>query len=195
MYINFWYPAEWGKDLTDEPMKVRMLGQDFVLFRDSEGVAHCLSNTCIHRGGSLAGGKIKGDCIQCPYHGWQFDGDGACKSMPSLGPDARIPTRARVDAYPTEERYGIVFAFLGDLPESERPPIMEIPEYGEPGWHIQETGSTSDGDFRRQLDNGLDPAHNEFVHPTHGFSGANADYQTPELTVEDTEWGCGFLTK
>jgi len=195
MYINFWYPAEWGKDLTDEPMKVRMLGQDFVLFRDSEGVAHCLSNTCIHRGGSLAGGKIKGDCIQCPYHGWQFDGEGACKTMPSLGPDARIPTRARVDAYPTVERYGIVFAFLGDLPEAERPPIMEIPEYGEPGWHVQETGSYSDGDFRRQLDNGLDPAHNEFVHPTHGFSGANEDYRTPDLTVEDTPWGCGFLTK
>ena len=83
MYINFWYPAEWSKDLTDEPAKVRMLGQDFVLFRDSEGVAHCLSNTCIHRGGSLAGGKIVDDCIQCPYHGWQFDADGACRAMPS----------------------------------------------------------------------------------------------------------------
>ena len=58
MYINFWYPAEWSKDLQDEPVKVRMLGQDFVLFRDSQGNAHCLSNTCIHRGASLAGGRV-----------------------------------------------------------------------------------------------------------------------------------------
>ena len=195
MYINFWYPAEWSKDLTDEPVKVRMLGQDFVLFRDSEGVAHCLSNTCIHRGGSLAGGKIVGDHVQCPYHGWQFDADGACRAMPSLGPDANIPTRARVDAYPTEERYGLVFAFLGDLPEEERPPIMEIPEYGKDGWHTQRSGGDyTEGDYRRQLDNSLDPAHNEFVHPTHGFSGANDDYRTPEITVETTEWGSGFMT-
>ena len=195
MYINFWYPAEWSKDLNDEPVKVRMLGQNFVLFRDSDGVAHCLSDTCIHRGGSLAGGKIVDDCVQCPYHGWRFDGDGACRAMPSLGPDAIIPKRARVDSYPTEERYGIVFAFLGDLPEEERPPIMDIPEYGQPGWHTQMTGGDyTDGDYRRQLDNSLDPAHNEFVHPTHGFSGARDDYRVPELKVENTEWGSGFIT-
>jgi len=196
MYINFWYPAEWGKDVTDQPVKVRMLGQDFVLFRDSAGDAHCLSNTCIHRGGSLAGGKITGDCIQCPYHGWQFDGDGQCQRMPSLGPDApSVPTRARVDSYPTEERYGIIFAFLGDLPAAERPPILEIPEFDMSGWYAQLSGGHfTDGDYRRYLDNALDPAHNEYVHPTHGFSGANDDYRVPELTVEDTEWGCGFLT-
>jgi len=194
MYINFWYPAEWSKDLTDEPVKVRMLDQNFVLFRDSDGVAHCLSNTCVHRGGSLAGGKIVDDCVQCPYHGWRFDGEGKCQSIPSLGPDGRVPARARVDAYPTEERYGIVFAFLGDLPASERPTIMEIPEYGQPGWYAQLSGKYADGDYRRQVDNGLDPAHNEFVHPTHGFSGARDDYFVPDITVEDTEWGSGFLT-
>ena len=61
MFINFWYPAGISADLTDQPVKRRMLGQNFVLFRDTEGVAHCLSDTCTHRGGSLAGGKMKGD--------------------------------------------------------------------------------------------------------------------------------------
>ena len=115
MYINFWYPAILGKELTDEPVKVQMLGQNFVLFRNASGDAKCLSNTCIHRGGSLANGKIKGDCVECPYHGWQFDGAGLCHRIPSLGPRAKIPARARVDAYPVQEKYGIVFAFLGDL--------------------------------------------------------------------------------
>jgi phenylpropionate dioxygenase-like ring-hydroxylating dioxygenase large terminal subunit len=194
MYINFWYPAEWSEDLADEPVKVRMLGHNFVLFRDSDGVAHCLSNTCVHRGGSLAGGKIVDDCVQCPYHGWRFGGDGRCRKIPSLGPNAKVPARARVDSYPTRERYGIVFAFLGDLPEAERPPIMDIPEYGQPGWYAHTSGRYHDGDFRRHLDNSLDPAHNEYVHPTHGFSGARDDYYVPELRVEDTEWGSGFLT-
>ena len=97
MYINFWYPTVLSTDLADTPQKVRMLGQDFAVFRDSEGRPHCLANTCTHRGGSLAGGKIKGDCIECPYHGWQFDGAGVCHRIPSLGPEGKIPARARVD--------------------------------------------------------------------------------------------------
>ena len=194
MYINFWYAVEWSDEVADEPMRVRMLGQDFVVFRDSAGAAHCLANTCVHRGGSLAGGRLKGDNLQCPYHGWEFDGDGRCRKIPSLGADARIPGRARVDAYPTLERYGIVFAFLGDLPEDERPPLMEIPEYGTDGWRATYQKRVADIDYRRALENSLDPAHNEFVHPTHGFSGERDDYFVPELDVQQTEWGSGFLT-
>ena len=111
MYINFWYVAGRSEDFADQPVRRRMLGQDFVLFRDSQGIARCLANTCTHRGGSLGNGKIKGDCIQCPYHGWQFNGDGECTRIPSLGANARIPARTRVDAYPTTEKYGLVFAF------------------------------------------------------------------------------------
>jgi len=59
MYINFWYPAARADELGTTPRKVRMLGLDFVLFRDDEGRARCLSNTCTHRGGSLAGGRLR----------------------------------------------------------------------------------------------------------------------------------------
>ena len=85
MFINFWYPAEQSKNIGNEPTKLRMLGQDFVLWRDSKDRVHCLSNTCTYRGGSLGGGKVKDDCIQCPYHGWRFDGDGNCTAIPSPG--------------------------------------------------------------------------------------------------------------
>lgn len=195
MFINFWYAAEWSDRLGDQASRVRMLGQDFVLFRDSSGTARCLSNTCVHRGGSLGGGKLKGDCVQCPYHGWEFDGAGQCRKIPSLGAGAKIPARARVDAYPTQERYGIVFAFLGDLPENERPPLMEIPEHGQPGWHATTQERMAGDDYRRQVENALDPAHNEFVHPTHGFSGERDDYRVPELRLEEDEWSSGFLTQ
>ena len=196
MFINFWYPACEGTEITDQPVKRRMLGQNFVLFRDADGVAHCLSDTCVHRGGSLSGGKVKGDCVECPYHGWQFDGDGRCHRIPSLGPNAKIPGRARVDAYPTQERYGLVFAFLGDLPEAERPPLLHIAEYGADGpiegWTATIQHFEWAFDYKRSMENGIDPAHNEFVHPTHGFSGEREDYKVNPPKLIHTDWGTGF---
>ena len=194
MYINFWYPMAASIELTDAPRKVRALGQDFVVFRDTQGKAHCLANTCTHRGGSLAGGKIKGDCIQCPYHGWQFDGDGNCRKIPSLGSTATVPGRTRIDAYPVDERYGVIFAFLGDLAEDERPPILAVKEWEQPGWRTTMQHFQINGYYERSIENGVDPAHNEYVHDTHGFSGEREDiYNIGDMRIEDGGvWGKGF---
>ncbi|GMW06420.1 MAG: aromatic ring-hydroxylating dioxygenase subunit alpha [Gammaproteobacteria bacterium] len=200
MFINFWYPAGLSAEIGENPVRRRMLGQDFVLWRDPAGQVHCLSNTCIHRGGSLAGGKVRDGEIACPYHGWRFAGDGRCTRIPSLGLEARIPGRARVDAYPTAEKYGLVFAFLGDLPEEERCPIMEIPEFrGESpdeGWRATIQHFDWDFDYQRSMENGIDGAHNEYVHPTHGYSGEREDIR---IAVEnyrwvDDEWDTGFFS-
>jgi len=199
MFINFWYPAGTSSEFTETPVKRQMLGQNFVLFRDADGVARCLSNVCPHRGGSLATGRVKGNCIECPYHGWQFNGEGHCERIPSLGPDGKIPARARVDAYPTRERYGLVFCFLGDLPEDQRPPIMDIPEYPDSGvidgWRATHQHFLWDIDYKRSIENGIDSAHNEFVHPTHGFSGQRDDYRIEPLKLVETEWGTGFFNR
>ena len=193
MYINFWYPMAVSDELTDQPIKVRCMGLDFVIFRSDDGTANCLSNTCIHRGGSLAGGKLHGDRIACPYHGWQFTGDGACHKIPSLGTDARIPARARVDAYPVQEKFGIIFAFLGDVPETERPPLLEVAEAGQDGWRQTLQHYELKSNYQRSVENGLDPAHNEFVHDTHGFQGENEAYKVNAMRIEERdEWGRGF---
>lgn len=192
MFINFWYAAALSDDVTDEPVGVRMLGQDFVLFRDTAGRAHCLSNVCAHRGAALADGKVQGDCVQCPYHGWQFDGAGQCAAIPSLGAEAKIPKRARVDSYPTVERYGLIFAFLGDLPEAERPPIMKINEWGQDGWRPTTIVFDWDFDYKRSLENALDPSHNEFVHTTHIDKKEGHPFQVPPLELIDHQWGTGF---
>lgn len=190
MFINFWYVACESSDLQDTPRHARMLGHDFVLFRDSTGATHCLANICAHRGASLAHGKVKGDCVECPYHGWRYDGEGRCQRIPSLTRDAKIPARARVDSYPVEERYGLVFTFLGDLPESERPPILEVAEWGDPTW--RRTCSTLDWklNFRRSMENAMDGAHNEFVHTTH-LPERDDDWHwpVPERELTETEWG------
>ncbi len=195
MFINFWYPAAQSGQLDQTPLKRRMLGQDFVLWRDEQGEAHCLSNTCCHRGGSLANGLIAGNCVQCPYHGWRFNGDGQCVRTPSLGMKAKPPGRARVDSYPVTERYGLVYCFLGDLDEPGRPPILEVGEWGREGWSstIQEFEWSIN--YKRSIENGIDPAHNEFVHPTHGMKGLDENYKVGELDIRETDWGTGFFNK
>lgn len=189
MYINFWYPVCTASELRPgEPLPVRVLGLPLVAFRDEQGEAHVLSDTCVHRGGSLARGKVRGNCVECPYHGWRFGGDGRCEAIPSLG-DQKLPARAKVDAYPVQERYGIVFAFLGDLPEGERPPLYEIPEYGTGGWRASEIVILDVAcNYERSMENGLDPAHNEFVHPRQGFPPMHHE----TLRLVDEAWGSRF---
>jgi phenylpropionate dioxygenase-like ring-hydroxylating dioxygenase large terminal subunit len=182
-----------SEELTDNPLKVRALGQDFVVFRGENGEAACVSNTCIHRGGSLSGGKIKGNCIECPYHGWQYDAAGQCRRIPSLGPKAKIPGRTQIDAYPVEEIYGLIFAFLGDLPEQERPPIIDVAEWDQQDWRATLQQYALAANYERSIENGIDPAHNEFVHDTHGFQGEDEEYRVNDMrVVEPSEWGKGF---
>jgi phenylpropionate dioxygenase-like ring-hydroxylating dioxygenase large terminal subunit len=126
MFINFWYCAATTDDVGDSPLRVRMLGQDFVLFRGASGAVRCLHDVCAHRGASLSKGTLQGDLIQCPYHGWHYDGGGRCRHIPTLEDAGRIPARARVDSYPTVEQSGLIFTFLGDLPEAERPTMLGV---------------------------------------------------------------------
>jgi len=192
MYINFWYPMALSEELGDKPLSSAALGQNFALFRDSDGVAHCLADTCVHRGGSLGSGKLLGDCVQCPYHGWRYDGNGQCQHIPTLAKDAKIPARARVDAYPVEERYGVIFVFLGDLPEDERPPIMEISQWGKEGWSVTSLVYDWNASIERVIENGLDATHTEFVHPSAGLEGSfNPDDVIDQRLIE-SEWGSAY---
>lgn len=188
MLINMWYVAEWSKTLKDEPVQVKMLGRNFVLFRDKEGKANCLSDVCLHRGGSLSGGWTNDNCVVCPYHGWRFGGDGVVKYIPSEGDDFTPPVRARVDSYPTEEHYGMVWVFLGDIPAEERYPIPAFPEFGNSDWKALQDEWTWNAESARVIENGIDIAHASFVHPMFGRPETAQVNQI--LSVEKGEgWG------
>ncbi len=196
MYINFWYPVAKVEEVRDdEPLRVQILGLKFVAFRDSDGVARVLSDTCIHRGGALGKGWVRDGCVICPYHGWQYGGDGKCSHIPTFGDDMKPPARAKVDSYPTQEKYGIVFAFLGDLPEDERPPVCEIPEYDDPAWRVNQTVVFEvNAYYERSVENGLDAAHNEFVHPAQGSPSINETLRHHPIEIEECPpWGSQFL--
>jgi phenylpropionate dioxygenase-like ring-hydroxylating dioxygenase large terminal subunit len=189
MYLNFWYPVCTSEELSNEPLPVQLLGLRFVAFRDSGKLAHLLSDTCSHRGGSLSKGKVIDNCVVCPYHGWEYDGSGKCTNIPSQS-KGNAPGRAKVDSYPVDERYGIVFAFIGDLPEAERAPIYDIPQIAMDGWRAS-VPSVMDVNcyYERSVENCLDPYHNEFVHASQGLPVPN-----PATAVfEDLPYGTKFM--
>ncbi len=166
MFINNWYAACSAAELGERPLRVRMLGADVVLFRDVAGEIRCLSDACVHRGASLAAGQCKNGGITCPQHGWEFDGSGRCTLIPA-GTDTPTapPKRARVPAYPAREKYGLVFVFLGDLPEHERPALPEVMPEAETGdWHAALLSRRKDIHFLRMAENYNDPCHVHYVH-------------------------------
>lgn len=122
-------------------MPVRLLGQPFVAIRDAAGQPRLLSDIYVHRGGSLSAGVSVGETVQWPYHGCRFGGDGVCTHIPAQ-PHLRIPAKARIDAYSVQERFGWIRAFIGDLPERERPPLTALDWVDDPAVSVVRGHST-----------------------------------------------------
>jgi phenylpropionate dioxygenase-like ring-hydroxylating dioxygenase large terminal subunit len=132
--------------------------------------------------------------MECPYHGWRFDADGRCSRIPAIGRSTKPIARARVDSYPVQERYGLIFAFLGNLPEADRPPLMEVTQWGNPAYRFTTLENIIKANYGLAMENGLDSSHTEFVH-SHlmGYRGADrvaGEYVAPAGEVLDRgEWG------
>lgn len=189
MFKNFWWPLEFSKDATTKPKRIRALGQDFVVYRTNSGKAQVMSDLCIHRGGALSDGWTKGECIVCPYHGWEYETSGACSRVPSNQPGVGIPKRARVDAYPTQEKYGFVWAFLGDLPEAERPPMPHFAAFDDPQYKIITGEFEWNANYERVCENALDAAHAAFVHG--GVFGNPDEPEIEEFKADVDEYSIG----
>ncbi|MDJ0707977.1 MAG: aromatic ring-hydroxylating dioxygenase subunit alpha [Leptolyngbyaceae cyanobacterium MO_188.B28] len=184
---NFWYVAELSSAINHTPKHITLLGQDFVLYRNTQNQVVALNNLCPHRGGALSGGWVEGNCIRCPYHGWKYQSDGVCIEIPANPPNAGIPKLAHVDSYPTQEKYGWVWVFLGDLPESERPPFPPLPEFGGNGWKAVYGEFKWNAPYTRVVENSIDIAHPPFVHSDTFGNQFNPQRDHYELDLD--EWG------
>jgi phenylpropionate dioxygenase-like ring-hydroxylating dioxygenase large terminal subunit len=171
MLINNWYVAATSDEVQDKPHRTRMLGVDFVLYRDDSGALHCLSDVCCHRGGALHRGQVANGCIACPYHGWVFNGTGQCVKIPAMGDDISIPKRARIDSYAVEERLGWIWVFVGDQAEVDRPEIPDWfqPYLENPEWRVVRYNyEWTECNWERLCENSLDTSHPSFVHKRFG---------------------------
>jgi len=196
MILNNWYVAGEAESFTGNgPFSVKMLGADLVLFRDTAGELRCLSAVCCHRGASLAVGKIQGDCIACPYHGWEFNGEGACTKIPALGADAKPPKRARLDSYPVREKFGWTWVFLGDDMASA-PPFPDdtvYPEYDDRvKWRVIRASFVLPINWERTEENSIDGAHPSFVHKAFGSRRDPTVHIVPVVT---DEWSAATTRK
>lgn len=184
---NFWQAIEFSDQVTTEPATITCMGQDLVVYRTESGTPAVLNDLCVHRGAALSKGWVSGDCVVCPYHGWEYETDGSCSKIPANPKeDIKIPKKARTDSYPVIERYGLLWTFLGDLPEAERPPMPEWPEFEDPAYRAVSGEFLWNANYERILENGCDLAHAPFVHAG-SFGNPNMP-QVPDHEVVETEW-------
>ncbi len=130
-----WYPVALVEDLPrDRPAAFSIHDLRFVLFRDNEGALGCLRDRCPHRAARLSDGQVIDGRLECLYHGWQFDADGRCVSIPQLPHDSPIPARACAASYAVRERQGIVWVWPGESVEAAPDDIPIIPALDRPGF-------------------------------------------------------------
>jgi NAD(P)-dependent dehydrogenase (short-subunit alcohol dehydrogenase family)/phenylpropionate dioxygenase-like ring-hydroxylating dioxygenase large terminal subunit len=190
VYTNVWYVAGLSKNLTNEPVKVTMLGADLVLFREMDGTARCISNVCPHRGSSLADGILyKDGTLSCPFHGYRFNGHGDCTLVPSRRDHEVqvVAPRMRTDAYATVEQYGLIWVCLGDDPDAAAP-IFDMPEWDNDDFRFTTNEEIWEADYHTCKFTNLDYVHLPVVHGIL-FQGNENPVQAPEHHITATEQG------
>ena len=178
-----WHPVARSSEVTDQPVRSLLLGQPLVLYR-SKGEVVCFADRCPHRHAPLSLGSSDGESLRCAYHGWRFGGDGRCVEIPALGPDASLPSRARLTPVAAvTERSGMIFV----APEAPIAPLGSIEASDDPAYAVGELPALRARASAGLLaDNFLDMAHFAFVH--RGTFGADEAEEVPHYEVERDGW-------
>lgn len=159
-----WYIVLASRELGRKPLGVERLGRKMVFWRDEGRVAHAHLDRCPHLGAALSGGAVQGGALVCPFHGFAFDGDGACRHIPANGAGGRIPKGMALTTFVLQEAYGFIWLWLGE-PTASYPPLPFFPEL-EQGWRWRTDVVDWPVHYTRAIENQLDVAHLAFVHRT-----------------------------
>jgi len=165
-FPNGWFQVAASHELGPGDLRsLHYFGRDLVLFRDESGAARVFDAYCPHLGAHLGkGGVVVGGRLRCPFHHWEFDGNGRCTKIPYA---KRIPPRAELRAWPVEEKVGFIHVWhhkAGDPPSF---PLPDVPEYGSPEWTPYFHREFIVNSCNQELaENSVDPAHFRFVHRT-----------------------------
>lgn len=198
LFRRFWAPVMLSDELPAPdapPVRVKILGEKLVAFRDTAGRVGLLNTYCPHRRANLFWGRNEQHGLRCAYHGWKFDVDGQCTDMPNCPEGVTLKDRVRTLAYPAVERGGIVWAYLGPrerIPEFPHVGILDLPPERR---HVCKI--VLDANYLQLQEGDMDSSHTSFLHSRHdktAFPGSLPlpvvfEDRTPRWTVKETGYG------
>jgi phthalate 4,5-dioxygenase len=195
---RYWQPVALARDIgpQGDPVPIRIMGEDLVLFRDDQGRVGLLGIKCAHRCADLSYGRVEDGGLRCVYHGWLYDVSGRCLEQPAEIDGGRARDEVRQKAYPTHEAAGAIFAYMGPGAPPEFPayaPIVAPAPYRIAGrWHI-------DCNYLQGNEGNIDPVHTSYLHrydsakaETKAARSSQELFQTdiaPKLSIESTRFG------
>ena len=197
---QYWIPFLPSRDLPENdgrPIKVRLLGEDLIAFRDTNGAVGLVDENCPHRGANLFWARNEECGLRCVYHGWKFDVSGRCVDMPNEPADSTFKDKVRVPAYPVREVNAALWTYMG--PEAEPPPfppfeITTLPAERVSPPHVM----LEECNWVQGLEGDIDSSHIDWVHgrlrpdggrASGGFAGTYNRDRRPRLEVLATEYG------
>ncbi|MEJ7928585.1 Rieske 2Fe-2S domain-containing protein [Ramlibacter sp. AN1015] len=199
---RFWVPILLSSEIAepDGPqIRVKILGEQLLAFRDSEGRPGLISEFCSHRGVSLYFGRNEENGIRCSYHGLKFDISGRCVDVPQAPDSPQVCERMSIKGYPCVERAGIVWAYMGPKDQQPEPPGVEWANL--PDSHIFVSKRLQECNFLQAMEGGIDTSHVSFVHkfevdddPFHQGTKANEYIKKDGNVIFEVEKHAGGLT-
>lgn len=165
VFRRYWIPACLSEELAQPdgpPVRVRLLGEDLVAFRDSSGAVGLVDAFCAHRRAPLFYGRNEECGLRCVYHGWKYDAQGSCVDMPSEPPYSKFRLRVSIKAYPTYEAGDVVWTYMG--PTELMPPPPEYEWLRAPAEYRRVSKTGEPCNFLQGIEGGIDTAHSSFAH-------------------------------
>ena len=198
---QYWIPAAMSSELKADgpPLRLMLLGEKLIGFRDSAGRVGVMDHRCPHRCASLFLGRNEANGLRCIYHGWKFDVDGKCVDMPSVPAQQDFKEKVKAKAYQVTERAGIVWVYMGAV--AKAPPFPEIEAALLPESELTVVFAQRSCNFMQALEGDIDTSHFGFLHAGHVEPDDvpedhpirhTVTIRAPEYHVSDTPWGTTY---
>src|SRR5690242_15813918 len=160
LFRRYWQPACLSSELPESdgsPIRVRLLGEDLIAFRDTNGRIGLLDAFCPHRGAPLFFGRNEECGLRCVYHGWMFDADGACVDLPNAPEGETFKNKIKITSYPCVEAGDLIWAYLG--PPENQPPFPEFEWLHLPSSHRYVKKFRLECNYLQAMEGDYDPSH------------------------------------
>ena len=182
---SVWQPVYIAEKLPQgKAVPLRILGEDFTLYRGASGQPYVVASRCAHRAALLSTAWVEGDEIRCIYHGWRYDGAGQCTQQPAE--KRNFADRVKIGGWPAREHLGLIFVYFG---QGEPPDLVQLDAYSGSGGFVEAKASERAWPFFNQLENSVDEVHFNFTHRKSCFSDAGLNDVIPDIECEETEYG------